>query len=135
MGMNGSALLLLANTGTPSVPVYSVVGSQRDASIEESDAGIDFSSKDSRAQKVGPGRYSSTISLDALYVPDNEAYLALKSALRNGTLILIARQESDVVIETVNARVDSIGGDFPDQGEATISISLTADGFWEEVTS
>lgn len=135
MSMNGTAFLLLANTGTPSVPVYTVVGSQRDGSIEESDAGIDFSSKDSRAQAVGVGRYSSTISFDALYVSTDTAYQAIKDALRNGTLILIARQESGTVIETVNARVDSISGDFPDQGEATISVALTASGFWTEVAT
>lgn len=130
MAENGSNLLLLANIGTPSVPAYAVVGSQRDATIEESDAGIDFSSKDSRAQEVGAGRYSSTVSFDALYVPSNAAYQALKSALRTGALVLIARQESDVVIETANARVDSISGSFPDQGEATVSISLTVSGYW-----
>lgn len=127
---NGSNLLILANVGTPASPAYQVVGSQRDATIEESDAGIDFSSKDAREQKVGAGRYSTTISFDALYVPTDLAYQALKSAMRTGTLVLVARQESDTVIETIDARVDSISGSFPDQGEATVSISLTGSGAW-----
>lgn len=133
--MNGTDLLLLANTGTPSVPVYEAVGSQRDCTIEESSDTIDFSSKTSRAQRVRPGRYSSTISLDALYVPTDDAYLALKAANRNGTLILVAREESGTVTETVSAKIDSISESFPDQGEATISVSLTVDGFWTEVGS
>lgn len=135
MSENGTDLLLLANTGTPSVPVYEVVGSQRDATIEETTDTIDVSSKESRAMRVLPGRYGSTISLDALYVPDDAAYLALRAANRDGTLILVARQFEGVVTEVVSAKVDSISEAFPDQAEATISISLTVDGFWSEVGS
>lgn len=130
--MNGTDFLLLVNTGTPEVPAYTVVGSQRDATIDEATATIDVSSKDSRAQRVLPGRYSSTITLDALYVPDDIAYQALKKANRDGELILVARQENGVVTETCLAKIDSMSESFPDQGEATISISLTVDGEWVE---
>lgn len=135
MAMNGTDLLLLANTGTPTVPTYEVVGCQRDATLEETTDTIDVSCKNSRAQRVLPGRYSGTISLDALYVPTNAAYLALVDANRNGELILVARQEDGVVTETVNAKVDTISETFPDQDAATISVSLTIDGFWTEVGS
>jgi TP901-1 family phage major tail protein len=135
MAMNGTDILLLVNTGTPSVPAYTVVGSQRDLSIDETTATIDVSSKDGRAQRVLPGRYASTLSLDALYVPDDAAYLALQAANRNGELILVAKQVNDVTIETANAKIDSMSEAFPDQGEATISISLTVDGEWEAVGS
>jgi TP901-1 family phage major tail protein len=135
MAMNGTDLLILANTGTPGVPAYSIVGSQRDATLEESTDTIDISSKDSRAQRVLPGRYSGTISLDALYVPNDAAFQALKNANRDGEMILVAREEAGVVIETVEAKIDSISEAFPDQAEATISISFTIDGFWNEVGS
>lgn len=129
MAMNGTDLLLLANIGTPESPSYMAVGCQRDATIEEASATIDVSCKDSRAQKVLAGRYSGTISLDSLYVPDDQAYAALKSANRNGDLILIARQELGEVTETFEAKVDSLSEAFPDQGEATVAISLTMNGF------
>lgn len=135
MSMNGTDLLLLVNTGTPTVPTYEVVGCQRDATIEETTDTIDVSCKNSRAQRVLPGRYSGTISLDALYIPTNAAYLALVDANRNGDLILVARQEDGVVTATVNAKVDTISEAFPDQDAATISVSLTIDGFWTEVGS
>lgn len=134
-GMNGTSVLILANTGTPSVPAYEVVGYQRDVTIDESSEVIDVSSKNERAQRVLPGRYSGSMSLDALYVPDDEGYRALRAALRNGELILVAIQEDDVVIETVAAHVDSISRAHPDQAESTISISLTFDGMPEEVGS
>lgn len=135
MGMNGTDLLILVNTGTPSVPVYEAVGSQRDATIEESSATIDISSKDSRAMRVLAGRFSGSISLDALYVPTNAGYQALRQANRDGELILVARELAGVVQEIVSAKIDSMSESFPDQGEATISISLTIDGFWQEVGS
>jgi TP901-1 family phage major tail protein len=116
-------------------PVYEAVGSQRDATIEETSDSIDVSSKDSRAQRVLAGRYSSSVSLDALYVPSDAAYQALKTANRDGDLILIARQEVGVVTEIVTAKIDSMSEAFPDQGEATISISMTVDGWWTVVGS
>ena len=39
MGFNGSDLLLLVNTGTPGVPVYEVVGSQRNVAFQETTGG------------------------------------------------------------------------------------------------
>ena len=135
MAMNGTDLLILVNTGTPGVPAYSVVGSQRDATLDEATATIDGSSKDSRAQRVLPGRYSGTLSLDALYVPNDAAYQALRNANRDGELILVAREENGVVTETVSAKIDTMSEKFPDQAEATISVSLTIDGFWTEVGS
>jgi len=135
MSMNGTALLLLANTGTPAAPTYEVVGSQRDATIDEADAGVDVSSKESRAARVLPGRYSSKISMDELYVPTDIAYLALRSAMRDGNLILVAREEDGVVTETADVRIDSLSGKFPDQAEAIVSIGMTVDGFWTEVGS
>lgn len=129
--MNGTDLLIMVNVGTIQVPAYMVVGCQRDATIEEASATIDVSCKDSRAQRVLAGRYSSTISLDSLYIPTDQAYQALKAANRTGDLILVAREELGVVTESVEAKVDSMSEAFPDQGEATISISMTVDGFWE----
>ena len=135
MGMNGSDILVLANTGTTLVPVYEVVGSQRDVTFEETDAGIDVSSKDSRATRVLPGRYGSTVSLDALYIPSDAAYQALKAAIRNGVMIKVLRQESGVSLEEATARLDSVGEAAPDQAEATISVAFTIDGEWAEVAT
>lgn len=133
MTMNGTDFLLLANTGTAESPAYEVVGCQRDGSVDENTAAIDVSCKDSRSQRVLAGRYSSSVSLDSLYVPSDSAYAALKAAMRSGSLILIARQIAGVVEETANALVESLSEAFPDQSEATVSIGLTIDGDWEAV--
>ena len=135
MAMNGTDFLLYVNTGTPTVPAYELVGSQRDAAVDENTAEIDVSSKDLRAGRVLGGRYSSKISLDQLYVPTDNAYVALKAAMRSGDLILVLRQENGVDVETANCLVTALGEKFPDQDAATVSISMTVDGEWTAFSS
>lgn len=133
--INGSDVLLLVNTGTPAVPVYEAVGSQRDVNFDEATEAIDVSSKDSRATRVLPGRYSANLSLDALYVWADAGYRALRDAMRDGNLILVARQDDGVTLETADALITSLSESFPDQAEAVISISMDIDNFWTELVS
>lgn len=135
MPINGTDVLLLVNTGTPAVPIYEAVGEQRDVTFDESTEEIDVSSKESRAKRVLPGRYSASISLDQLYVWTQTGYQELRDAMRDGELILVAKQEGGVTLETADALVTSLSESFPDQGEGTVSISLTIDGFWTELVS
>ncbi len=121
--MNGADVLLLVEGVA--------VGSQRDVTFDESTEEIDVSSKDARAKRVIAGRYSATVKLDALYVPDDASYQALKSAMRNGTLVQINRQEENSILESANALVTAISEAAPDQDGCTISVSLTIDGEWE----
>lgn len=133
--MNGADVLLLVNLGTEDDPVWSIVGSQRDATFNETTAEIDLSSKDSRIRRLGPGRYSATVSLDALYVPTDAAYLALRDAMRLGNLIQIQRQESEAALEYAYAVVTGLSQGMPDQDAATVSVDLGIDGEWSEYWS
>ena len=135
MAKNGTDILLLVNTGTNLAPTYEVVGSQRDVTFDETTEEIDVSSKDSRAKRVLPGRYSAAVSLEALYVPSDAAYGALQDAMRNGELIKIAKEDDGTTVETADALITSMSENDPDQGESTISISLTIDGEWTAVGS
>jgi len=135
MAINGTDVLLHVNTGTADVPAYTLVGSQRDVTFDENNDEIDVSNKDSRAKRVLAGRYSAGVSLDALYVRADGGYLALRDALRDGELILIERLEADGRDETADALITSLSEAAPDQSDATISISMTIDGTWNEVGS
>lgn len=129
-GMNGTDVLLLANTGTDETPVWTAVGCQRDMSIEETNEEIDMSSKDGRAKRVIAGRWSASISLDALYVPDDTAYLALWNASKDGDKIKVQIEESGASTWQADAMIANMSKEFPDQGAATIAIDLTIDGEW-----
>lgn len=135
MARNGTTWLVLANIGTPTVPAYSAVGCQRDGGTEETTENIDVSCKDSRAGRYLPGRYGSTLTLDSLYIETGAAYLALLDAMRDGTLIALAKELDGAVYETADAVINSLSESFPDQDAATVSMSATIDGFWSEVGS
>ncbi len=134
MAMNGTDILLLVNTGTPSVPVYQAVGSQRDATFGETNEVIDVSSKDTgRGKRVLAGRYTAEITMEALYVPSDTAYQALQDALRTGSLIKVVRQELGVSLEEASAVVTDLSQAAPDQDGATVSVGLAIDGLWAEI--
>lgn len=135
MAKNGADILLMVNVGTEAMPQYLAVGSQRDFSREETTEEIDVSSKDSRAARVIAGRYGSTISLEALYVPTDEGYLALRDAMRNGDLIKVRISDENTPTEEADALITSLSEEYPDQAEATVSCDLTIDGEWAEVGS
>ncbi len=133
--MNGADILLLANTGTDQSPTWTAVGSQRGVTFEETNEEIDMSSKDSRNYRVIAGRYSAKLSLEALYVPNDAAFLALQAALRDGELIKVRREESGVETEEAPALITSMSTEGPDQDAAVISIELTLDDGWTAVGS
>lgn len=132
---SGTDVLLLVNTGTSDSPTYTEVGSQRGLTRAETTAEIDISSKEERAMRVLPGRYGSTMSLDALYVSDCDAFLSLQSAMRNGELILVRISEEELETEEADALITSLSESYPDQAEATVTVALRIDGDWTTVGS
>lgn len=130
-GMNGTDFLVQVNTGTPTVPVWTTVAAQRDASVSESSDTIDFSSKDGRAWEGRAGRYESEVSLDGLVPVAAEAgFDALKAANRNGTLIQLQTRRAGVAYEKASAIVTQMDQEYPDQGEATFSGTFKITGSW-----
>jgi len=63
-------------------------------------------------------------------VPDDTAYLALRAAMRNATLVEVVVIEDGVVTESADAIVGTLSRAAPDQDVATVSISLEIDGAW-----
>ena len=124
--MNGAEVLILVDTDGQGT--YVAVASQMNASISESNALIDESSKDQRERKVSAGRYEATYSFDALYVVGDVAHAALKAAMRNGTKIMLREQMMGVPIEQVVAVITDMTREYPDQESATISLEAAVDG-------
>ena len=123
---NGTDILICIDDGTG----IEVVGSQRGCTFSEGNEEIDISSKDQREKRVLAGRYSSSVSLDGLYVPSDAAYQMLKTAVRAGSAVIVVREEEDVYLESADAIVTSLSEEGPDQAEATVSCDLVIDGAW-----
>ena len=124
--MNGTDVLILADIGSG---VFEPVGSQTDASVDETNALIDRSNKVSgRSRRVDYGRYEATYSFDALFVPNDAAFQALKSAARLGAKIKLREQQFGNAVEEVEAVITSMTREYPDQDNATISLEAAVDG-------
>lgn len=132
MAMNGANILIYSGSVA--------LGSQRDVTFEESNDTIDVSSKGERAKNVLPGRYSSSITCDALYVPSDTVYGLLQDACRDGTLLTIQRYEDSTpdgavpgtptLLESASCIVTKLTTKAPDQAEAVISATFEVDGTW-----
>ena len=70
------------------------------------------------------------MTLEALFVPNDIAYTALQSAMRDGTTVTIARYKDGTEVEHANAIVTNLSEAYPDQEGATCSVSLVVDGEW-----
>lgn len=126
--MNGTDVIVQVNTGTDVTPAWTPVAKQRGASLSEKNDAIDMSSKDGREYEGIAGRYSAEMKLDALYVPDDTAYMALKTALRDGTLVKLQTEEAGAATEQCSAFISELSSDYPDQDAATISATFTITG-------
>ena len=135
MAISGTDVLLLINTGTDEVPVYEVIGCQRDVTFDQSRDVIDVSCKTEEGKPVLAGPYEASLSLDSLYSWTDDGYQQLRTVMRSGDLVLVARQEGGVVRETAMAMVMSMSESFPHQAEGTFSVELRISGVWSAVGS
>lgn len=130
MAMNGADVLLLVNTGTDAAPTWTAVGSQRNVTFTEERDMIDVSTKESPNRRVIPGRYSATVELESLYVPDDNALTLLRTAIRQGTKVQVMRQEASNNVEKAYGYISNREEEMPDQAECTVSVTVEIDDGW-----
>src|SRR4030042_2013394 len=126
--MNGTDILLLVDTGA----AYEAVGSQRDMTISRKRSWIDLSAKGDDEEVGDVGRRSYPLTCDAVYVPDDGAYLALLTAFDAGDTILVRQSENGVEVEGGTAHILDMSKKAPDQAAAVLSIELRIPGGWDE---
>jgi hypothetical protein len=121
---------LAAITASYTWITYTAVGSQTQARFDEKTRAIDITNKSSRNKLFIPGEYDATVRLDHLYIPTDAAYAQLKSAMRNGTTVMVQRQEGGAALEQASAIVIQMSGDFKDKAPATIAVTMQITGAW-----
>jgi TP901-1 family phage major tail protein len=91
------------------VPDWAAIGGQQSATFSEEVEAIDTTSKDgnSGGYDYESGLYGWTVSADGLYVKNDEAYGALKTAMRQGKKVKLRIQEEGQAIEEGLALVTS----------------------------
>jgi predicted secreted protein len=132
--MNGSDVLILVNTGTDAVPIYSAVASQRDLTIDQSADEIDTSNKTSgRHAEFMPGRWQSSLSFGSLYVPNDGSYAVLQQSCEYGLFLKIRREYAGTAEKEADAFVTSLSETFPDQAPGEVSATMRVSGPWRAV--
>lgn len=131
--VNGYDVIVQVQEPAGSGP-FVTVGSQRGVTFGENTAAIDISSKERREGIYLPGRYTSTVSFEHLYIPNSSGYDKLKQAMRTGTFVRLRRFELGAGLEEADAVVTGLSGSFPDQEAAVISADFQVSGAWDAVT-
>jgi TP901-1 family phage major tail protein len=116
MAINGSAVLLIVN-GVE-------VAAQTGLSIEESNEMIEASHKQSTYASYLYGRTEGSLSLEALYVPTDAGFQALKNAFKNKEVVTVRISENGTAVEEADALIESMSREYPDNDVATISVEL-----------
>jgi TP901-1 family phage major tail protein len=98
--------LLTTPTGSPD---WTAIGGQQSATFSEEAEAIDTTSKDGNngGYDYEAGLYGWTVSADGLYVKNDEAYGALKTAMRQGKKVKLRIQEEGQAVEEGLALVTS----------------------------
>jgi TP901-1 family phage major tail protein len=91
------------------VPDWTAVGGQQSATFSEEVEAIDTTSKDGNngGYDYEAGLYGWTVSADGLYVKNDEAFTALKTAMRQGKKVKLRIQEEGSPLEEGLAIVTS----------------------------
>ena len=125
----GKDFLLYVNTGTVAVPVWTVVGGQRGASLSRSAEEIDISHKSSGgwgAKKSGLRSWS--IDLDGLVLLSDAGIAALEYAFQTGAEVNIKLEYPDKSYQTGWGSLTDFSTEAPHDGEATLKGTISGNG-------
>ena len=128
-GTNGADVVLAFFDGAS----YNVLGSQRGLTVGKTTDILDSSSKENVDATHLYGRRHSTMSLDALFIETEQAYLDLKAAYDNQTQILVRRRRLGNDVEQASCLVAELSESEPDNDVATFRTELTITGGWAAV--
>jgi TP901-1 family phage major tail protein len=131
----GKDFLLYVNTGTVSVPVWTLIGGQRNAPLNQEAEEIDTSHKTSGGWKTSEvGLIGWSIDLDGLVLLQDLGIEALRTAFRARKSINIKFEYPDKKYQTGWANVTSFNIEPPHDGEASISGTLNGNGELSDLT-
>ena len=137
---DGVDFLLKVNTGTAQVPVWTVIGGQRGATLSLTAEQIDASTKQSGAWKTSvPGMMSWSIEADAVMLTDvsglsiDAGRAKLLTVFANRELVHVRYIRKDGSKFQGYAAITDLSEESPHDGVATYKITLAGAGAPEEV--
>lgn len=134
MALDGAKVLVMVNTGTDVSPTWTAVGEQTELSAESTVNLIEVTSKDDGHTKWLYGVSDDTVTLSSMYVPDDAAMEALRTAKKNKATVIIRRTLDGTAIEEAEALIESISDTWPNNDASTTEVSFQLNEEWHEVT-
>jgi TP901-1 family phage major tail protein len=131
VGLNGADILLYVDVDGQGD--YQPLAGQRGATRELNAATIDISHKLDKHERFLPGRLSSTMSFDGLWVPDDAAYIALENARENQETIVARLLRDGEPWKEADGFLTSLSESHGDQEASTVSASFQVSGAWRDV--
>lgn len=135
MAMDGAQVLVLVpvDDGTGTME-YKPVAEQTSLSVENTHNLIEATSKDSTHTKWLYGKEDDTMSLEALYVPDDQAMKAIRDAKKNREMVILRRSENGTEVEEAEALIETMSYEWPDNDNSTVAVDFQLNESWREVT-
>jgi TP901-1 family phage major tail protein len=129
MPINGKVVVLKVEDPAGS-DTYTEVGGQRDMTITQTREEIDASSKDSSDQVTLPGLATREISMDSLYLPNDQAAALLQTAFDNAQNIRVEVYDgtSGSTSREADSSVLEMSENHPDEDVSTWSVRLKVSG-------
>ena len=132
----GKDFLLYINTGTVAVPDWTLIGGQRNSSLNRSADSIDVSHKTSGGWKsTMAGLRSWGIDLDGLVLLQDEGLEALELAFNTSKNVHVKFEYPDGKFRTGWAAVTDFSLDTPHDGEASLKGTLEGNGPLSDLTA
>ena len=132
---NGRYFLIEVNTGTDAAPVWTKVGGQRDASLEQAKDTMDTTSKTSANgyKEKDHGLKEWSVEFDSLFVKSEAGYTALQNAFDQDKDINIRITDGTgtgqpVAWKSGKGIITKINTELPYEKEATYSVSVEGNG-------
>lgn len=125
----GKDFLLYVNGGTVAVPVWKLVGGQRNSDLKRKRDEIDGSHKTSGGWKITKGGLASwSIDLGSLVILADEGFLLLEAAFDQNKEINIKLEYPDDTVQTGWGTLTSLDLSNAHDAEAQISGSISGNG-------
>ncbi|MDT8442375.1 MAG: phage tail tube protein [Desulfuromonadales bacterium] len=125
---SGTLYKVSVNTGTPAVPVWTVVGVQTDATYTRTGINADTANKDDGGN---PSRIMVgsdwQLQFDALLVEDDVGFVALETAY-NAKDVVQVQIDRGTTTETGDGVIADITESGPNREAATVSVTIDAAG-------
>lgn len=129
MALRGIDFLIYINTGTEALPVWTVVGGQRSATINRASDTIETTAKTSQGYKeFVTGFKEWSIEADGLIVPDDTGYSELESAYLAGDTVHVQLLYPSGDYYDGTAVITDFPMEVPYDDMATYSVTLQGTG-------